>query len=345
MSTWHGPEMASSPQSDEAGGAVPSQPCRDGVEILPHRLGETEVQRIGDQRVADGDLVDVADGDERGEIVEVEVVSGVDPESELRRAAGGVEIGLPAGAGVRVVEPMVLDEVGVGAGVELDAVRPALLRARDLLLDRVHEQAHACPPALVAGDHLRHPRGFRGLGKVPAVVRRELRVAVGHQRRLVRTGGLDEVVEPRITVVPRPGGGIALDVVLDARVVGGQHPRERMHVVRPDVALVGTRMHGDALRPGGDDGARRVEDAGAASLARVAQPRDLVEVDGEGGHDPRPKISATGRRSSATATDTSRSPGRSILSSVYPPSPGAVYTVTVSPDTSTSQASGIPAVA
>ena len=162
---------------------------------------------------------------------------------------------------------------------------PHSFAPRDLLPDRIHEQAHARPPALVAGDHLRHARGFAGVGQIPAVIRRELRVAVGHQRRLVRAGGLDEVVEPRIAVVARPGGGVALDVELDIRMVGGKHLGERVHVGGSDVALVGARMHGDALRAGGDDGSCGVQDARPATLAGIAQPRDLVEVDGESGHE------------------------------------------------------------
>ena len=44
-------------------------------------------------------------------------------------------------------------------------------------------------------------------------------------------------------------------------------------------------MRRDALRTGADDGPRRLEDARTAPLARVAQPCNLVDVDGEGGHD------------------------------------------------------------
>ena len=104
-------------------------------------------------------------------------------------------------------------------------------------------------------------------------------------------GGLDEVVEPRIAVVARPGGGIALDVVLDLRKLRGQKPRERMHVIGPDVALIGARVHGNAVRTGGDDGPRRIDDARPAPFAGVAQPCDLVDVDGEGGHDRPPSWS------------------------------------------------------
>ena len=124
--------------------------------------------------------------------------------------------------------------------------------------------------------------GFGGFGQIPAVIGGELGVGVGNQRRLMRAGGLDEAVEPRIAVVARPGGGIAFDVELDMRVVGGQELRERMHVTGLDVPLIGTRVHGDAVRAGGDDGPRRIDDARPAPFAGVAQPCDLVDVDGEG---------------------------------------------------------------
>ena len=55
-------------------------------------------------------------------------------------------------------------------------------------------------------------------------------------------------------------------------------------VVRPDVALVGARMHGDALTSLFDDGACCIDNARAVAFAGISQQRDLVDVDAENGH-------------------------------------------------------------
>ena len=66
--------------------------------------------------------------------------------------------------------------------------------------------------------------------------------------------------------------------------VGAQHRGQGVHVAGPDVALIGARVHGDAPGAGGDGVARRPEDVRPGALARVAEQRDLVDVDGEHGH-------------------------------------------------------------
>src|SRR5262252_6503060 len=53
----------------------------DDAAIRAHRLGHAELERVGDQRVADRDLEDAGNrGEERPEVVAVEVVAGVDAE-------------------------------------------------------------------------------------------------------------------------------------------------------------------------------------------------------------------------------------------------------------------------
>ena len=79
--------------------------------------------------------------------------------------------------------------------------------------------------------------------EVPAVIRGALVRRIGHERHLVGTHLADQREELR--------GGVAFDVVFDRRreLVPDQR-RELGHVGAPDMALVGARMHRDAVRPG-----------------------------------------------------------------------------------------------
>ena len=75
---------------------------------------------------------------------------------------------------------------------------------------------------------------------------------------------------------------IALDVVLDRGPNSAAiSAASSQHVASPDVALVGARMHGDAVRAGADHQARGLEHARIAHVALIAQQRHLVEVDAE----------------------------------------------------------------
>src|SRR5690606_14287390 len=75
---------------------------------------------------------------------------------------------------------------------------------------------------------------------------------------------------------------VALEIEFDA--VLARDRRQCQHVVMADVARVRTRMHGDAVRAGIEAGPRGADHVGIAATTRVAQHRDLVEVDAEPGH-------------------------------------------------------------
>ena len=84
----------------------------------PRPRREADAQRIGGDRVADADLGELGDHvAERRQVVEVEVVAGVDAETRLLRRLGGLDVApeqerrLAGGEGV-----------GVGPGVELDPI-------------------------------------------------------------------------------------------------------------------------------------------------------------------------------------------------------------------------------
>jgi hypothetical protein len=97
----------------------------------------------------------------------------------------------------------------------------------------------------------------------------ELALAVGHEGHLMRPHGAHEVHQ----VVE----GVALDVVLGLRPVLQQRG-EVVHVVRADVALVGPRVHGDAVGAGLQASVARAHDARDAQVARVAQQATLLTL-------------------------------------------------------------------
>jgi hypothetical protein len=110
--------------------------------------------------------------------------------------------------------------------------------------------------------------------QVPAVVAGELAFAVGHEGRLLRPHCADEAHQ----VVER----VALDVVFGGRPV--LHQRGQLvYVLAPDVAFVGARVHGDAVGTRLQAQRRGLDDARNAQVARIAQQRDLVDVDRQRG--------------------------------------------------------------
>ena len=118
-------------------------------------------------------------------------------------------------------------------------------------------------------------------GEIEAVVGGQLAVAVGHERRLRRPHLLAQRQEARIAGARRRER-IAFEVELDA--AGAGERRQRVDVVGADVARIGTRVHGDAVRAGVEAGLRGPHHVGLAAAAGIAQHRDLVDVDAEDGH-------------------------------------------------------------
>ena len=145
-----------------------------------HRIAQAELERVGDQRVADRHLVDAGHGaDEIGEVGEAQVVAGVDAQPERQRGLGGArELREHLGLARRAVR------AGVGLGVELDAVGAERAHRGHRLGHRIHEQAHAHAQRAAFLDQRAQAVGV--LGEVPAVVGGELVLAVGHEGGLVR---------------------------------------------------------------------------------------------------------------------------------------------------------------
>ena len=143
--------------------------------------------------------------------------------------------------------------VGIGIDKQDDAAAERLQRGDGVLDDRVVAVVEL--PALLRGE---------GAGRV------------GHQRALLRAHLAHDLEQPLV--------GIALDVQLATRPPRPHQLGQRRHVAAADMALVGTRMHGQPVGAGIVRDAREAQHIGHPGMPRVAQQRDLVEVDAQSGH-------------------------------------------------------------
>ena len=219
----------------------------------------------------DRDFVDPRARPRQGrQVVERQVVAGIEPEPELpglpgRRHEGGEDRGL-AGRAERLV---------IGSGVELDPVGADSPGAGDHRRLRVGEQRHPAAQRLQAFDH--RADEFRVPRQVPAVIGGRLLRRVRHQRDLVRPDPLDQCQKPVV--------GIALDVELTAGPGRLLHQLGQIqHVLLADVPGVRARMHGDPGGAGLEHRPRRAQHARLGVRPGIPEGRHLVEIDAEGGH-------------------------------------------------------------
>ena len=201
------------------------------------------------------------------QIVLVQVVPGIQTQTHSRRSLRGSHI-----AGQLFVLHWPTPGGGVGLGVQLDPISTHGAGGGHLLRDRVHEQAHPHAQRLAFGDQGLQAR--RIFGKAPAMVAGELAFAVGHKRHLLGPHLTHQVHQ----VVKR----IALDVELTVRP--SLHHRHQVLDIRgADMALIWTRMHGDALRTRLQAQLRGTRHTGNAQMPRVAQQGHFVDIDRQGG--------------------------------------------------------------
>ena len=238
--------------------------------------------------MADGDFGDAVDFEEPRQVVEVEVVASVDADAGVVGLGRGAAIALPADVGFGVSQTTLRNDIRIGAGVELHPVRANALRRRKLLWPRIDEQTDARAQRLVPGYRLGNALPIRAVGQIPAVIGRQLPVRVRHQRALVRSDGVDQGVEARIAAAGQRVR-IAFDVELRARMPR-HHVAQGMDVGSADMPFVRARMHGDAVGAGFEGNAGACRNVRARTAAGVAQPRHLVDVDGERGHADSPAL-------------------------------------------------------
>lgn len=198
-------------------------------------------------------------------ILQIEIVAGVDAESEAAGEACGVAMrakdAFASGSAERV---------GIRAGIEFDAIGADFAGAFDL--GRVGRDKKATPDAGVTQgrEDVAHPMCIAG-GEIPAGVGSKDVGRVGHQGGLGRLDAMHQF--------QKSGAGIALEVELN-----GEQRGEFKDVTGRDVAGVGTRVDGDAVASGGDAGAGGAEDVRNGATARIPEQSDFIQVDAKPDH-------------------------------------------------------------
>ena len=193
------------------------------------RVFQPVIERVADQRVADRDFVGPRDAaDEKAQVFEIEVVSGIQAESLTAGLLGRREIGRQRGFGAGGVF------AGVGLGIKLHPVGAAGLRPGDHR--RIGIDENRDPDAF-----LMEPRRDFGqesaVGKrVPPGIRRNGVMGVGHEGHLRRHDLQHQIDEAR--------NRIALDIEF-----GPQQRTQIIYICPADVAFVGTGMNSNTVSP------------------------------------------------------------------------------------------------
>ena len=92
---------------------------RHGREVVADGAIETDPQRVTDQRVADRHLVEMRQRPEQRQVLQIEIVAGVDAEAERVRELGGRDV---ARERLRGARRRPLEGACERLGVELDAI-------------------------------------------------------------------------------------------------------------------------------------------------------------------------------------------------------------------------------
>ena len=268
-------------------------------EHLAHRAGQAEDHGAADQRMADVELLDLADRSDAADVGGGQAVAGVDAEahrgSHVGRARGfGPAAGREAPAGPRV-----------GIRVELDAARQAARERRqgvDPLRVRVDEERDldaGGTQTLGAGEEARQ------LGEdIEATLRGELLRPFGNEGHLVRAraaGDGDHLVARR-----------HLEVQLAAH-----RGAQALEVAVLDVPPVAAQMDGDAGGSGRFRDGGRFDRIRIVAMPGLAQGRDVIDVDREqeclDAHDAAPISCRMASASSPASSPIEPSSGPSIM--------------------------------
>lgn len=227
--------------------------------IGPDRFGKPLVDRIGNESVPDRDFIEIGKRlDEISEIIEIEVVAGVDTESNLASRARSLDVRSDGSLGVGG------KEVGVGLCVKLDPVGADGSRGGNIGGVGVDENARANASVAETVDDGRKQVGISL--DIPTLVRCESVRSVGHEGDL---SGMDFDHQ-----IEEFGRRIALDIELafDKRT-------QTIYVVVPDMALVGPRMYGDTVGPESFAFESKLLEIGDILTASVAERGNLIYID------------------------------------------------------------------
>lgn len=237
------------------------------LEIPVEAILQAVVEGTHGDGVADGNLENSRDGKEQTQVFEVQIVSRIDSQAEFA--------GMDRGPSV-VVQYFVLrassECIGVSFSVKLDAIGAGCRYAVHLSQIRVQEKA--CTDS---GFPEFRDDGLKSVpvpAQIPSVIGGQLLGSIGDQRALGGPGLLHHVQEI--------GCWIPLNIELD-RVLGG-HGGQIEYVLESRVALVGSRMDGDAVNSGSDAAPSHGDQVRQILVSRVSQQSKFVQINTELGH-------------------------------------------------------------
>src|SRR5262245_1093297 len=241
------------------------------AQVLADAPIQANEQRVADERMTDGHFLEMRQCSEENQVVKVEVVSGIDAET---KRMGELCRGRVATKAVLRLGRAALERAREGLGIELDAISPDVLRPSDRRLVGFHEQAD--PDAQRA--HLPDHRGDRLMWCVrrPAGLARDLARLDRNNRALRGPQLANECQE----IGPR----VPFDIELGPAVKFVQQCRDVMNVTLGDVPGVGPGMHCHPWCSRFNTDAGRVEHRRQMAPARIAERRDLIDVDGKLDH-------------------------------------------------------------
>ena len=211
--------------------------------------------------------------EKRAQIGLVQIVPGIDADTQrlcFRR-------GPCTGCGRRRIAAC--KGLGKGSGVEFDTVDAERLGRNQIGRAGIHENRHPHAPV----QQLLHI-GLQPCAvgtQVETMIGGDLAVAIGNQRGLRRARAFNQRHQSGI-IAARRRERIAFDVVFHP--VFPAQLCQCIDIARRDVTLIRARMHGDAVGAGFDGGFCGFQHRRLRAAARIAQNRDLVDVDAECGH-------------------------------------------------------------
>jgi len=146
--------------------------------VLANGILQPDVQGVADEGVADGHLVERLDGPGKmRQVVEVQVVPGIDAKPCLFRHAGGRGEGRGGAGRIRG------EVLGIGARIEFDAVRSCCRRSADEVRFGGGEQARSDARIAECADDVGEQGGV-GQG-VPSRIRSQDARGIRHEGHLV----------------------------------------------------------------------------------------------------------------------------------------------------------------
>lgn len=227
-------------------------------EILSDSLADSEIEGVGDNGVAYAHLVEQRERLlEELEVAEVEVMSGVEADSESAGLFGSLDERSHGPVAVGLIH------VGVGFGVEFDAVGADFGCGPDLRGVRADKDRDADSGVTESGHDLAEE--FLVFNDIPACRACKGVGSVGHESDLCGCGLYHQVYE----VLRR----ISFDVELDGDSLG-----KLVDVTACDVTFVRTRVDGDALGSEVLAVERETEHVGHILASGVAQGGNFVDI-------------------------------------------------------------------